>query len=284
MSGASLTQLIQKELESGKLKLPVFNKTALELRRTLRQSGVDIEDIADLIRQDPALAARTLTLANSSFYGGLSKIETISKAVIRLGTERVMQLAMSAAGAMAMQTKQEVLKPFMQSLWERSFVSAQACQWLAQANSNEEDIEAAFLAGLPHDIGELFLLSVLEQLMNQQKITVQLSEELIQEVLEALHTRLGGQLMQAWGLPDMYAEIARQHEKAESEPSNQLLATVRLSDQALKKAGIGQKAQPDLVLAATQEAQFLGLNEIQLAQFEVQLDDAVDAARTMKAA
>ena len=184
---------------------------------------------------------------------------------------------------MAMQTREAKLKPFMDSLWERAFVSAQACRWIAQSHSHDEDPEAAFLAGLLHDIGELFLLSVMEQLIAQDKITVELSPQLIQEVLDALHTKLGGQLMQAWGLPQLYVDIARQHEQHQDEPNNPLLAIVRLSDYALKKAGIGQTAQPDLVLAATQEAQFLGLNEIQLAQFEVQLDDAVEAARGMNA-
>lgn len=277
----SLTELIERELGAGQLELPVFSATALSLQKKLDDPDVDIDTIADLIRQDPALASRTLTMANSAFYGGLEKVETISRAIVRLGTEKILNLAMAAAAAVAMQSSQPLLRDFLQRLWVRSFVSAQACRWIAETSGEAARAETAFLAGLLHDLGELFLLRVLEQLEHDGLIQYHLTPELVEEVLVTLHPRMGEALMLAWGLPQVYADVAREHAQEQDELKDSLLATVRLSDLALSKAGIGQDADPNLVLAATDEARLLGLNEIQLAQFEVLLDDAAELARTM---
>ena len=278
MAEESLLARLERQLQSEDLELPPFNPTALELQRHLGDPEFDIARVAELIRQDPALASRTLRMANSAFYGGLTPVETISRAIVRLGTGKIMSLALAAAGAMAMRSSQPLLNEFLQRLWLRSFVSGHGCRWLAEAGNEAVDSETAFLAGLLHDLGELFLLKALERMLQDDAGLDELTPELLHEILDNLHASMGERLMQAWGLPSVYAEIARDH-VAEDCPTGQgLLAMVRLCDLALRKAGIGQAAEPELVLAAASEAQILALSEIQLAQFEVALDDAVEMA------
>ena len=51
------------------------------------------------------------------------------------------------------------------------------------------------------------------------------------------------------------------------------MALVKLANKGCWKVGLGWKTGPDLVLPTTAEAQFLGINEIALAEYEIMLED-----------
>jgi HD-like signal output (HDOD) protein len=85
--------------------------------------------------------------------------------------------------------------------------------------------------------------------------------------------------MHKWELPEEYASIARDHHSEGVDESEVLLCITRLMDVACHKLGIGQPAEPSIVLAATPEATALGLKDIKLAELEVMLEDAVAEAQ-----
>jgi HD-like signal output (HDOD) protein len=279
MADKSLKDLIEDQFENDSLQLPVFNRVALELQKMKRSDTVGMDDIAQVIMKDQSLASRILRVANSSFYGGLNKVDTVSRAVVRLGMERVTNLAMVASQLLAHSSKVRIIADHLPDLWSRSFACAVGGRWLAEQSGNQGRSEEAFLAGLLHDIGELFLLKVLERLIQDKEQPLTVTEPLMLEVLEAMHNEMGYCLMIKWELPDSYARIARDHHLEEADETDVLLCITRLMDMACRKLGIGCPADPDIVLAATPEARILGLKDIKLAQLEVMLEDAVAEAR-----
>jgi HD-like signal output (HDOD) protein len=281
MREKSLKDLIEHEFEPNTLKLPVFNRVALELLELKRSDSVPMGRIANLIMKDQSLASRVLRVANSSFYAGLKPVDTISAAVVRLGTERVASLSMVASQLLAHTAQTKAMAPYLSGLWRRSFVCATGGRWLASQTGNETRAEEAFLAGLLHDIGELFLLKVLEKLAQDRDHPVALTDVLMGEILEAMHTGIGYRLMAKWELPAAYARVARDHHDPQLDDNDVLLVITRLLDIVCRKHGIGQAADPDIVLAATPEAQVLGIQEIKLAQLEVLLEDAVAEAQQL---
>ncbi len=279
MGEKSLKDLIEEHFDSDSLQLPVFNRVALELQKMKGSDTVTMDDIAKVIMKDQSLASRILRVANSSFYGGLNKVDTVSRAVVRLGMERVTNLAMVASQLLAHSSKVKIIADHLPSLWCRSFACAVGGRWLAEHSGNQGRVEEAFLAGLLHDIGELFLLKVLEKLAQDKDQPLMVTEPLMQEILEAMHTEMGYRLMLKWALSDHYARIARDHHREALDESDILLSITRLMDVACRKLGIGQPAEPDIVLAATPEATSLGLKDIKLAELEVMLEDAVTEAK-----
>ena len=279
MSDKSLKTLIEEQFESNSLQLPVFNQVALELQRMKHSDAVSMDDIAQVIMKDQSLASRILRVANSSFYGGLNKVDTVSRAVVRLGMDRVTNLAMVASQLLAHSAKVKIIADHLPDLWCRSFSCALGGRWLAEHSGNQGRAEEAFLAGLLHDIGELFLLKVLEKLAQEKEQPLDLNEPLMMEILDAMHAQMGYRLMMKWELPDSYARVARDHHADAVDEADVLLVITRLMDMACHKLGIGQPAEPEIVLAATVEAQSLGLKDIKLAELEVMLEDAVAQAR-----
>lgn len=278
MSEKSLTELIQEQFEADSMQLPVFNRVALELQRMKGDPRLTLAQISTVILKDPSLASRILKVANSSFYTGLRRVDTVSKAVERLGLERVNSLAMVASQLLAHSARIKLISECMGALWSHSFASAVGGRWIAIQIGRQAQAEEIFLAGLLHDIGALFLLKVLEKLALDREHPLPLNSSLIREVVDSLHPDMGYQLMRKWQLPEAYAQVARDHHLDQFDDTNELLMVTRLLNITCQKLGIGQPAEPDIVLAATPEARALGLKDIKLAEFEIMLEDTVGEA------
>ncbi|MBK1648198.1 HDOD domain-containing protein [Rhabdochromatium marinum] len=281
MSKKSLKELIDERFDVDSQQLPVFNRVALELQQLKTSETATMQQVTDLIMKDQALTSRILQVANSSFYGGLRQVDTLSGAVLRLGINKVASLAMMASQLLAYQSKLPTTAQRMSNLWQRAYVCASGARWIAEQFGRRDEAETAFLCGLLHDIGELFLLKVLDSLSEDSSVSVTITDILIDEILEAMHNEIGCRLMLKWELPKHFALIAQNHHQEAFDEADSIMAMVRLLDLVCQKMGVGQDATPDIVLGATLEAQVLGLKEIQLAQLEVMIEDLVNEAITM---
>jgi HD-like signal output (HDOD) protein len=162
----------------------------------------------------------------------------------------------------------------MQTLWKHSLGCALGTKWFAEKTGYRELAQEGLLAGLLHDIGQLFLLKILED-VHASEPQISLSKPVILEVFQHMHVEQGAILMQHWNIPELYSEIVRQHHDEIYDTSNTLLLLVRLVDMACRKVGIGLHHDPSIVLATTAEAQALGVKEMVLAELEIMLEDAV---------
>lgn len=282
MSEKSLTELIEERFDTDSQQLPVFNRVALELQTLKASETATMQQVTDLILHDQALTSRILQVANSSFYGGLKQVDTLSGAVLRLGINKVASLAMMAAQLLAYRAKLDLVKERMSGLWQRAYVCATGARWIAEQQGQKSQAEAVFLCGLLHDIGELFLLKVLDVLSQDADAPFKVTTTLVDEILDAMHNDIGYRLMRTWELPMQYACVARDHHLDHFDETDTLMATTRLLDQMCRKLGVGGlEPDADIVLAATVEAHAVGLKEIQLAQLEVMLEDMILEADAM---
>ena len=270
----SITDLIAAQVESKDFKLPVFNTVALEIRNAVDRDA-DMRSIEALILRDQALASEILRVANSAFFAGLAKQATVQQALVRLGLGRVVSVVMMASQKQAFKARSPFLDGVMKKLWQQSAACAGTCRWVAIKCGFRELAETAFLAGLLHDLGSLVILKVLDDL-DAKKAIPDLTEGVILEVIDALHTEYGCRVMQGWELPPEYAEIARDHHQPSAEQATPLLKIVRLVDAACSKTGIGLSCEPDLVLEAMPEARSLGIKDVHLAELEIELEDMVE--------
>jgi HD-like signal output (HDOD) protein len=274
-NGKSLVEHTREYLASNTLDLPVFHAVALKLQQILRKNSFSVNEVIDLISGDQALVSKVLRVANSPFYSGLSKISTIKDAVIRLGARDIANLTMVASQADFYQSDNEMLGRYMGLLWNHALGCATGTRWLATKSGYGHLAQEAFLAGLLHDIGKLFLLKVLDELDKTGQLGVHLTEALVREVLDGLHTEQGHTLMRQWNLPEEYCEVVRDHHLEECDPQKILLLLVRLTNLACRKTGIGMHHEPNLVLLATCEARILGVKEIHLAELEITVEDSL---------
>lgn len=270
-----LVRLIQERLEGDLQELPVFHTVAVKLQQLLSSRSFEIDDVIELISEDQSLSGRVLKVANSSYYAGLNKIATIKDAIIRLGAQEIANMAMLASQFEFYNSPNEVLNSLMQSLWGHALACAVGAKWLTRKAGYPGMASEAFMGGLMHDIGSLALLKVLDDIQKNKESSVLFSDQLISEIIEAMHEEVGFNLMKAWNFPDFYCDIAKNHHAAEFDQSNILLISVRLANLTCKKLGRSiYPADPTISLFSAPEAHFLGLKEIALAELEIIIEDA----------
>src|SRR5216683_2757559 len=270
----SLVDIIRERVSSQALQLPVFPHVALKLMNVLAKVDYSIAQVAQMIIEDQALSSHVLRLANSAFFGGLSKVTTIRDAIVRLGARQVTNVVTVVTQSQQYCTQDKTLEAYMQTLWKHSLGCALGTKWFAEKTGYKELAQEGLLAGLLHDIGQLLLLKVLEDVQASEPELI-LSKPVIVDVLQHMHVEQGTMLMQHWNIPELYVEIVRQHHAETYDTTNTLLLMVRLVDMACKKMGIGLHHDPSIVLATTAEAQDLGAKEGVLAELEIMLEDAM---------
>ncbi len=270
----SLVDIIRERVSSQALQLPVFPHVALKLMNVLAKVDYSIAQVAQMIIEDQALSSHVLRMANSTFFGGLSKVTTIRDAIVRLGARQVTNVVTVVTQSQQYRTKDKSMAAYMQTLWKHSLGCALGTKWFAEKTGYKELAQEGLLAGLLHDIGQLLLLKVLEDVQASEPELI-LSKPVIVDVLQHMHVEQGTMLMQHWNIPELYVEIVRQHHAETYDTTNTLLLMVRLVDMACKKMGIGLHHDPSIVLATTTEAQALGAKEGVLAELEIMLEDAM---------
>jgi HD-like signal output (HDOD) protein/class 3 adenylate cyclase len=269
----SFLTIFKSFLTNNKAVLPVFNSTGLKIQQEASKTEPDISVIENMIACDQSLTGHILRMANSAYYGGLQKTTTVRSAIVRLGSQEVANIAMMASQKRLFKSKNAFIQTVMRELWNHSVGTAIASQWIANRTGNKEKAPDAFTAGLLHDIGKLFILTVTDAVKQHGAFKQMPSESLLKEVMETYHTRYGHTLLRSWNLPEHYCHIARDHHKENTESNSDLLKIVLLANQKTNSMGIGHKGVKACVLAATPEAEYFGLSEIDLAELEIKLEN-----------
>ena len=269
----SLLDLIEQAIASLEVALPARNQTAVQLQNVLAKQDYELQEILELIESDQALTAEVLRVANSPFYGGLSEITTIHNAVVRVGGPEVIRLAIAATEKKSYRVLDAGLAELMVPLWNHAMGVALGARWLARKVGFRELENEAFIAGLLHDVGKLLLIRVCDDLISGDRITQDIPDAVIHEILEAGHCRHGAALSDHWGLPDTYRTVILEHHDEKPDEHNTLLLIVRLADLACRSLGVGMNCDSSLNLAATAEAHALDVREVTLAELSIMLED-----------
>jgi putative nucleotidyltransferase with HDIG domain len=132
--------------------LPSLPTVVQELMLLVRQSEVQLDVVTHTLQLDQALSAKALQLANSPFYGLSGRIDSIRDAINILGMRQLGSLVIAAA--LTLQFEQlHGQSLHMNAFWRHSIGCATAARQLAQRAGLDE--QAAFTAGLLHDVGRL---------------------------------------------------------------------------------------------------------------------------------
>ena len=186
-------------------RLPTPKGVALALLKACRSDAANLQQIADLVRTDPALSGRLLALANSAASGGRN-IVSIDEAVSRTGLGAVSQIAL--AFSLIDQHSSGFCANFNYAgFWSQSLLMAAASRELGTAAQLGPPGEL-FTVGLFAQVGQLALATAYpveysELLAQDVSRTELLAREKAIAGLD--HLALSVALMAQWGVPPEYA-------------------------------------------------------------------------------
>jgi HD-like signal output (HDOD) protein len=128
--------------------LPPPPRVYIELTQLLRDPDASNAEIADVLAQDPAIAAKVLRLCNSAYFSGGRQITDFRSAVTRLGHQSIRRLVLASETFGSIQSASRIDRDALQDRALRT--SRLAGRLLAGASA-----ELAATAGLLTEIGLL---------------------------------------------------------------------------------------------------------------------------------
>ncbi len=185
---------------------PSLPYIAHEILTIINDSKSDIDDIANMISKEPSLTARIVATANSAFYSGQRPIYSIDDAIVRLGLNRVKILASSILLADSFDTSQ--CPNFkLDEYWYIAVQVSFCASKLVKILGDKDQADAAYLAGLLHNIGMLLLVHIFPEEMvsvfarYEKNPDIKISDH-ESSVLGCNHHQSGRMLLSEWQLPE----------------------------------------------------------------------------------
>jgi HD-like signal output (HDOD) protein len=219
------------ELSKGTVDLPCFPNVVIKIREALSDSDMAVETIARMIGAEPRLSARLLQMANSAAVNPSGKrITELKSAITRLGH----QMVQSATIAYAVQqlkeapSLSEIAAP-LTVLWKRSITTASICQVVARRTHIPPD--EAFLAGLLHGIGRLYIMV---RAVGYDTGSVESGS--LAELIADWHPIIGQMVLTNWDMDSSVTEAVKdQHittlpKRAEAVLTDVLVVAIMLAD------------------------------------------------------
>jgi len=201
--------------------LPTLPSVAIRVLELCQQDDLDLNQIARVICNDPALAAKLIKTANSPLFALRREVTAIPNAISVLGINAVRTLVLSFSLAKEFRTGN---RDGLRDYWYRSILSALAARELCQGSllGNREE---AFLCGLLQDIGMLALSRATGQpytdLLDRSAPDHDKLIELEKEAYGVDHSQVGAWLLERWRTPRLLAEVvAASHKPAGVESAN----------------------------------------------------------------
>jgi putative nucleotidyltransferase with HDIG domain len=207
---------------------------------------VALNEVARVISKDQVLAARTFKVANSCFFGRMTKAKTLSEAIITIGLKGLYSLVI--VHAISQYYKSFGLKE--RSFWNHAIGVSIAAMTIA-SEDGECRPEDVMVCGLLHDIGKDLMNSVDPDLY--AIVTKKVANDSVpyttaeQELFGFTHAEVGFLLSQKWNLPaDIQTVVLYHHDLKtvgqEAEGLLNLTSIINLADTMCIRLGMSLQA------------------------------------------
>lgn len=238
--------------------LPSLPAVVVDLLASMDQEDIDVHALAGKIALDQSLTAKTLRLANSSFYGMSTTVTTIAQAISVLGFHSIRTLvtACSVTGSFA---PPPASRFDFRAFWRHAVGTAVCAKVLAP--HLRQNPETAFIAGLLHDLGTLVLATRYPAEYAEALAWRAQHDCLMVEADRAVfgidHAMIGSALARHWQFPPKIQQAVAEHHQAELHSAPSLPLTIYLADvlaHALDLSGAEDEQVPPLALPAWRAA------------------------------
>jgi putative nucleotidyltransferase with HDIG domain len=200
---------------AGKLNIPSLPEVIVRLNELIDRGDVRMSELGGQIALDPPLAAKTLRIANSAYYGLRVPVESIEHAASVLGMRSLKSMVMQVLVLDLFRNLEGIPNFDPREVWKRSVVASRVAMDLPRRRLGGASYEDLQLCGLLHDIGEFVLVDHFrEEYAKLRQQVAESGEDLVAAELSVLgvsHVEVGVLVARTWKLPDSVARVAEFH-------------------------------------------------------------------------
>ena len=217
----SLRDVISEERMQGALgdidNLPAVPKIYNALVLASDDPNSSAETFAEIIGTDPAMAAKLLQVANSAFMRTAQPVAAVEQAVVHVGMQTVVQLALAVEVFRLGDELPVELGLDVDELQQHGLATGQLAAAIADGKKAKE---YALTAGLLHDVGKLVMAWKMPD--RSAEVIAQLNgtggsrHEIERRLFGVTHAEIGAYLLGVWGLPQRIVEAVAFHHNPRS--------------------------------------------------------------------
>ena len=236
-----LKGILLKRIQLDQLVVPTIPTVVARMQEALRESDAAAQKkAAEILEHDPFWAAKALRVAAGGKPGPAGKKATLTETVGKIGPRGMKALMVEATAQKVFVSRDAEIANALRRLWEHSVAVATLARDVL-ALSGQPDSDAAYLAGLLHDVGKPVVASIL---LEAERQTTELYNrgwipcaEWV-EVVNRTHRAVGLALAEKWQLPDGILRCLQENLDYDNADRNALVNAVCFANALAKKVGV----------------------------------------------
>jgi putative nucleotidyltransferase with HDIG domain len=204
---AEVAEQVCRDTHAIKQSLP---DVAADVMALCQQTSTDALRVEKSVTRDPFISAQIVSVSNSPMFAPRMPIVSVRDAIVRIGLSNVNDIVMMVVTSSTM-FRIRGFDEHVNKVTSRFPATALAARLIATAL--KLPTEAAFTAGLLHDIGDLILLDRCAKLgkVKSEMLQEPVFQCVIMDTLHAHHAKVGAAVCTIWKLPASTVEAAAHH-------------------------------------------------------------------------
>ena len=230
--------LLSKERQVSEMvdpdNIPNLPITATRLLSVLNNDNSHLDELVEIVSQDPGLVAKVMKIAGSAFYAN-SHVASLKQAILGVfGTEKLKSLALMLLSSRLFSIESD--KFDLGEFWLQSLAIAQISEDIGKTGIWGKQIGSElYFVGLFYDLGSLFIAHCLPQQFHQISNEAQADFTLLQyhnfqiNRLGLSSPQVSAFLASYWNLPSHLAEELKALSQYYKNPSEQQPSTIGIT-------------------------------------------------------
>jgi diguanylate cyclase (GGDEF)-like protein len=249
---------------------PTPPPVAMRVLQLAQNPDIDLAKVADAVSADPAIAAKVMRIANSAMYARRRQSSNLRQALITLGLNATLTLALSFTLVTALKRASTGGFDF-QAYWRRTILSAAWGKLLA-SELGRPDAEEIFLAALLQDLGMLVVDKLWPEVYEgiaPFKIEHARICQHEQNCIGTDHRSIGSALLEIWNMPaGLVQAVQHSHDPSAAgvEGDDKIFVRVVALSGELSDVWLGARNETSLRRIGQQAHKFLGIQPHRLGE------------------
>ena len=221
-----------------RLRLPALPQVVARISAMLADRQRGPQEIGRALGEDPGLAARVLSIANSSRYGLQEEVVSTEQAATVIGVRDLCNIVLQASIARRYEHLSDRSGLDLDAAWAHAMQTGRLAQMLGTAMRRDTHLapDEFYTCGLLHDLGKIVLLDSLGDdyagVLARARVERKALHQIEADELGFTHLEVGALIARRWQLPsDVALAIAYHHGPLEPILEHPAVAAVAIADQ-----------------------------------------------------
>lgn len=264
MKLTSSTTLSREQVLERTRSMPSFPTVVSQIIATLDDTDSTITIVAKAISRDPLICARVLATANTVTLRGQnhSPVWDLFSAISLIGLNRVRHITLISAlsgfwsGSLGRKTTS--------GFWQHSVCAGIACEEVALQTACPVSASLALIAGLLHDIGQLWLYhlnpTLTPLLLEQSRQNHICLSDIERDYFGVNHATIGKWLAEHWALPPAVSAAIGCHHQPNQALEHPLVSLVHVAEVICNALDLPSREENQVTYLSQDACQQLGLD------------------------